>query len=64
VIPSIRKPTKVHVTKGERLHERDGLIVEHLDFGFGHIKSEDEVGGLGKGRVWDGLEKIDRQWDP
>jgi len=42
MIPSIREPTKIHITKGEWLHERDGLIIEHLDFGFSDIKSEDE----------------------
>jgi len=42
VIPSIREQTEVHITKSERLHDRDGLIVEHLDFGLGDIKGEDE----------------------
>ena len=30
------------MTKGLRLYDRDGLIIEELDFGLRNIKREDE----------------------
>jgi hypothetical protein len=60
VIPTIGEPAEIHVTKGMRLDDRDGLIIEGLDLGFGNIKREDErverwVGAT-VGLVWDRLE--------
>jgi len=50
------------------LQERDGLIVEHLDFGLGNIKGEDKRKkrwvGSAVSLVWDGLKEIDGPWDP
>jgi hypothetical protein len=42
VIPAVGEPAEIHVTKGMRLDDRDGLIIEGLDLGFGNIKREDE----------------------
>jgi hypothetical protein len=42
MIPAIGEPAEIHVTEGVRLDDRDGLIIEGLDLGFGNIKREDE----------------------
>ena len=48
------------MTKGLRLYDRDGLIIEGLDFGLRNIEREDErverwVGAT-VGLIWDRLE--------
>ena len=68
MIPAIGEPAEIHVTKGLRLYDRDGMIIERLDFGFRNIKREDErverwVGAT-VGLIWDRLEKIGRPGDP
>jgi hypothetical protein len=42
MVPAIGEPAEIHVTEGVRLDDRDGLIIEGLDLGFGNIKLEDE----------------------
>ena len=56
------------MTKGLRLYDRDGLIIEGLDFGLRNIEREDErverwVGAT-VGLIWDRLEKIGGPRDP
>ncbi len=48
------------MTEGVRFYDRDGLIIEGLDLGFGNIKREDErvkrwVGAT-VSLVWDRVE--------
>ena len=68
MIPAVGEPTEIHVTTGEWLNDGDGLIIECLDLGLGNIKGEDERiewwVGTTVGLVWDGLEEVDRPWDP
>jgi hypothetical protein len=42
MIPAIGEPAEIHVAEGVRLDDRDGLIIEGLDLGFGNIKREDD----------------------
>ena len=42
MVPAIGEPAEIHVTEGVRLDDRDGLIIEGLDFGLCNIKRENE----------------------
>jgi hypothetical protein len=42
VIPAVREPAEIHVTKRMRLDDRDGLLIEGFDLGFGNIERENE----------------------
>ena len=42
VLGEVGEPAEIHVTKGMRLDDRDGLIIEGLDLGFGNVERENE----------------------
>ena len=42
MIPAIGEPAEIHVTKRMRLDDRDGLLIEGFDLGFGNIERENE----------------------
>jgi hypothetical protein len=42
VVTAVGEPAEIHVTDGEGLDDRDGLIIEGLDLGLGNLKRENE----------------------